>query len=332
MCEYSAIDGVPNDWHLVHLGSRAVGGAGLVLTEATAVEADGRISPADTGIYTDEQMAAWSRIAGFIEGEGSVPGIQLAHAGRKAGTAPPWLGGHLVAPADGGWETVWSSSALPFSEGYATPRELDAAGIQRVIEAFADGARRSLQAGFKVAEIHGAHGYLIHQFLSPLSNQRTDGYGGSLENRMRFALEIAQNVRAIWPENLPVFMRISATDWAEEGGWDLDQSIELCRKLKEIGVDIIDVSSGGTLPRAKIEIGPGYQVPFAERIKRETGILTGAVGMITEPLQAEEIVASGKADLVLLARELLRDPYWPRRAAKELGFELQAPKQYGRAW
>lgn len=332
MCEYSAVDGVPNEWHLVHLGSRAVGGAALVFTEATAVEPAGRISPDDTGIWSDEQTEAWAKIASFVEKEGAIPGIQLAHAGRKASTAAPWKEGRAVKPADGGWDPVWAPSAIPFMDGYPQPTALDKAGIRQRVEAFRTAAENSLRAGFKVAEIHGAHGYLIHQFLSPLSNQRTDEYGGSLENRMRFALEIARAVREVWPDDLPVFMRISATDWADEGGWDLDQSVKLCKRLRAIGVDLIDVSSGGSLANAKIALGPGYQVPFAEQIRKEAGILTGAVGMITEPKQAEEIIASGKADMVFLARELLRDPYWPRRAAKELGAEISAPNQYLRAW
>jgi 2,4-dienoyl-CoA reductase-like NADH-dependent reductase (Old Yellow Enzyme family) len=331
MCEYSAVDGVPNDWHLVHLGSRAVGGNGLIICEATAVEAEGRISPADTGIYTDEQVAAWKRINAFIEQEGSVPGIQLAHAGRKASMSSPWVGSGQATPEEGGWETVWAPSAIRFHESYPLPIALDQAGIDRIIDAFRDATRRSLEAGFKVVEIHGAHGYLIHQFLSPLSNQRTDEYGGSLENRMRFPLAIVAAVRECWPDDLPVFIRISATDWVD-GGWNLDESVEFCRRAKTLGVDLIDVSSGGLSTDQKISVGPAYQVPFAERIRAEAQIPTGAVGLITDPHQAEQILESGQADLVFLARELLRDPYWPRRAAKELGFDLKAPKQYGRAW
>lgn len=331
MCEYSAVDGVPNDWHLVHLGSRAVGGAGLVLTEATAVEAEGRISPEDTGIYNDEQTEAWARIVRFIESQGSVPGIQLAHAGRKASTNSSWNGGGASTPEQGGWSPIYSSSSEAFNEGWQVPVALDEGGLQRVRDAFRDATIRSLEAGFKVVEIHAAHGYLLHQFLSPLVNRRGDAYGGSLENRMRFPLEIVRIVREAWPDDLPLLIRISATDWAE-GGWDLDQSIEFCKEVKRLGADLIDCSSGGAIHNAKIEIGPGYQVPFAEAIRREAGIATGAVGLITEPMQAEEIVGSGKADLVLLARELLRDPYWPRRAAKELGADIVAPKQYGRAW
>jgi 2,4-dienoyl-CoA reductase-like NADH-dependent reductase (Old Yellow Enzyme family) len=345
MCEYSSVDGVPNDWHLVHLGGRAVGGSGLVFTEATAVEADGRISPADTGLYNDEQQAAWAGIARFIEEHGSVPGIQLAHAGRKASTAAPWLGGGPVSVENGGWSPIWSSSPIPFIEGWQEPVGLDLAGLDRVRAAWVEATRRSFEAGFKVVEIHAAHGYLLHQFLSPLSNKRDDPYGGSLENRMRFPLEVVSLVRDAWPSELPLFVRISATDWVE-GGWDLSQSILFAKECKRLGVDVIDCSSGGavagvkfvprpaapSLPAGAIEIGPGYQVPFAEAIRREAGIAVGAVGLITEPSHAEEIVSSGAADLVLLARELLRDPYWPRRAAKELGAEIEAPPQYARAW
>lgn len=331
MCEYSAIDGVPNAWHVVHLGSRAVGGAGLVFTEATAVEARGRISPDDTGLYTDAQVDAWKPITEFIVEQGSIPGIQLAHAGRKASTASPWKGGKAVVPADGGWTDVVSSSPTTFTEGYLQPSELDRDGIASIVAAFRAAAVRSLEAGFQVVEIHAAHGYLINQFLSPLVNHRTDEYGGSFENRTRFAREVVEAVRTVWPERLPLFIRVSASDWAE-GGWDVEQSVRLAQMLKPLGVDLIDASSGGAIATAKIEVGPGYQVPFAERIRKEAEIPTGAVGMITEPRQAEEILATGKADLIFLARELLRDPYWPRRAAKELGFEIHAPKQYGRAW
>jgi 2,4-dienoyl-CoA reductase-like NADH-dependent reductase (Old Yellow Enzyme family) len=331
MCEYSAVDGVPNDWHFVHLGSRAVGGCSLVITEATAVEPDGRISPADTGIYNDEQTHAWAKIAHFIETQGSVPGIQLAHAGRKASTGIPWEGGGAVSVEDGGWSPIWSSSALPFTEGWQTPVALDEEGLQRVFDAFRDSTRRSQAAGFKVVEIHAAHGYLLHQFLSPLINHRDDAYGGSLENRMRFPLEIVEIVRQEWPEELPLLVRISATDWME-GGWDLEQSIEFCKECKKRGVDLIDCSSGGAVPGAKIELAPGYQVPFAEGVRNDAGIPTGAVGLITEPEHAQEIIASERADVILLARELLRDPYWPRRAAKELGVEIEAPPQYRRAW
>jgi len=331
MCEYSAIDGVPNDWHFVHLGSRAVGGAALVFTEATAVEADGRISPQDTGIYNDEQLAAWAGIAAFVAGQGSVPGIQLAHAGRKASTGSPWSGIGPARPEQGGWSPIWSSSPVPFADGWQTPAALDEAGLDRVRCAWKDATVRSWKAGFKVIEIHAAHGYLIGQFLSPLVNQRNDIYGGSLENRMRFPLEIVSIVRETWPEELAIFVRISCTDWAE-GGWDIEQSIVFAKECKKLGIEAIDCSSGGTVPWAKVEIGPGYQAPFAEAIRREAGISTAAVGMITEPRQAEEILAEGKADLIVLARELLRDPYWPRRAAKELGATIPMPPQYARAW
>lgn len=331
MCQYSAIDGLPNDWHLVHLGSRAVGGAGLVFTEATAVEADGRISPDDTGIYTDEQARAWAGIARFIAEQGSVPGIQLAHAGRKVGTAAPWKGGGPVPAGEGGWAPVWSSSAAPFIEGWAIPVALDEAGLQRVREAFRVATRRSRDAGFQVVEIHGAHGYLLHQFLSPLVNRREDEYGGSLENRMRFPLEVVQIVREEWHQELPLWVRISATDWVE-GGWELAQSIVFSRECKKLGVDVIDCSSGGAAPNAKIEIGPGYQVPFSEAIRREAEVMTAAVGLITEPEQADQVLIDGRADFVILARELLRDPYWPRRAARALGVDIEAPNQYARAW
>lgn len=329
MCEYSAIDGVPNEWHHVHLGSRAVGGAGLVFTEATAVEADGRISPQDTGIYNDVQERAWAPIVRFIEEQGSVPGIQLAHAGRKASTGAPWTGG---GPAlEGGWSPIWSSSAVPFSDGWQVPVALDESGLERVRTAWRQATRRALGAGFKVVEIHAAHGYLLGQFLSPLVNQREDEYGGSLDNRMRFPLEIVAIVRESWPQDLPVFIRISSTDWVD-GGWDIGQSIEFSKECKVRGVDVVDCSSGGTVPGATIPLGPGYQVPFAEAIRRDAGIATAAVGMITDPKQAEAILADGQSDLIVMARELLRDPYWPRRAAKELGSEITVPKQYARAW
>lgn len=331
MCEYSAVDGMPNDWHLVHLGSRAVGGAGLVFAEATAVEADGRISETDTGIYNDSQVEAWARISKFIEDQGSVPGIQLAHAGRKAGTQAPWSGAPPLSPVNSAWSPIWSSSAIPFTDKWQVPVSLDNEGLQRVREAFRDATKRSVEAGFRVIEVHGAHGYLLHQFLSPLINHRSDEYGGSLENRMRFPLEIVEIVRDAWPAELPIFVRISATDWVD-GGWDLAQSVEFAKECKKLGIEVIDCSSGGAVMGAEIPLGPGYQVPFSEAIRREAGIATGAVGMITEPTQAEQILVDGKADLIVIARELLRDPYWPRRAAKELGAEIQAPNQYGRAW
>lgn len=329
MCMYSAVDGVPNTWHMVHLGSRAVGGSGVVLAEATAVVADGRISPADTGIWNDAQAEAWRPIAAFIKEQGAVPGIQLAHAGRKSGTQVPWLGGGPRPEL--GWDVV-GPSPIAFHEEYLVPRELSVEDIQGIVNAFREGAKRALAAGFEVVEIHGAHGYLLHEFLSPLSNHRTDAYGGSFENRTRMFVEVVKAIREVWPERLPLFARISATDWAD-GGWDVDQSIELAKVVKPLGVDLIHASSGGAIPNgAMIPAGPSYQVPMADRIRNEAGILTGAVGLITETQQAQEILESGKADIVFLARELLRNPYWPRRAAKELGVELEAPDQYKRAW
>ena len=330
MCQYSVTDGMPDDWHLVHLGSRAVGGAAVVIAEATAVEPRGRISPADTGIWNDAQRDAWAPIARFITEQGSIPGIQLAHAGRKGSTAAPWDGGKAVAPDAGGWTPV-APSAAAYAGDYPYPEALDAAGIRAVTDAFVAAARRAHDAGFRLIELHAAHGYLLHQFLSPLSNRRDDGYGGSLENRMRLTLEVTAAVRAAWPAELPLWIRISATDWAE-GGWDLAQSLALARELKRIGADLIDVSSGGLTAAQKITPGPGYQVPFAATIRRETGIATGALGMITEPVQAETILASGQADVVILARELLRDPYFPRRAARALGVTIPTPRQYLRAW
>jgi 2,4-dienoyl-CoA reductase-like NADH-dependent reductase (Old Yellow Enzyme family) len=330
MCQYSAKDGHPQTWHLVHLGSRAVGGAALVIAEATAVQEHGRISLGDTGIYNDAHIASWKPIAEFIRASGAVPGIQLAHAGRKASTAAPWLGGKPVAIGDGGWEIV-GPSALPFDTGYQTPRALSLPDIDEIIAAFRRAAERALAAGFELVEIHGAHGYLLHEFLSPFSNIRGDEFGGSLENRMRLALRVTQAVREVLPARLPLFFRVSATDW-QEGGWDLEQSIELARRLKPLGVDVIDVSSGGNLPHAKIPVGPGYQVPFSEAIRSQAEIPTTALGMITDPVQAETILSTGQADLVVLARELLRDPYWPRRAAQQMNFKLTPPVQYQRAW
>lgn len=327
MCQYSAVEGVPQDWHFVHLGSRAVGGAGLVIAEATGVSAVGRISPGDTGIWNDAQEQAWKRIAGFIEQNGSIPAIQLAHAGRKASTGVPWSGKHGLSAEEGGWEAV-APSAIPFSSTYPMPRALSEKEIEEIIEQFGQAAERAQRAGFQIVEIHMAHGYLLHEFLSPLSNQRTDRFGGSLENRMRFPLQVAQEVRRRWPQSWPVFVRISATDWVE-GGWDLDQSIALCRELKQIGIDLIDASSGGLVPKAKIPVGPNYQVPFAEKIRKETDLLTGAVGLITTPEQAEALLQEGKADCVILARAMLRDPYWPLHAAKQLGVDVQWPVQYG---
>lgn len=330
MCQYSAKDGHPQTWHLVHLGSRAVGGASLVIAEATAVQEHGRISLSDTGIYNDAHVESWRPITEFIRASGAVAGIQLAHAGRKASTAPPWQGGKPVAVGEGGWEIV-GPSALPFDNGYQTPRPLFSADIDDVIAAFRRAAERVLASGFELIEIHGAHGYLLHEFLSPFSNIRTDELGGSLENRMRLALRVTHAVREVWPARLPLFFRLSATDW-QEGGWDLEQSIELARRLKSLGVDVIDVSSGGNLPHAKIPVGPGYQVPFSASIRKQAGIPTTALGMITEPLQAETILSTEQADLVVLARELLRDPYWPRRAAQQMNFTLTPPVQYQRAW
>jgi 2,4-dienoyl-CoA reductase-like NADH-dependent reductase (Old Yellow Enzyme family) len=331
MCEYSSEDGFANDWHLVHLGSRAVGGAGLVITEATAVEADGRITMPDLGIWKTEHIEPLKRITSFIKGQGSVPGIQLAHAGRKASTRAPWDGGAAIAPGQpNGWQVV-APSAVPFLEGGPVPRELTTADIGLLVQAFAAAAHRALAAGFEVIEIHGAHGYLIHQFLSPLSNFRTDEYGGSFENRVRLVLEIVKAVRREMGPKLPLFLRISATDWTE-GGWAIDDSVELARRVKGLGVDLIDTSSGGNVAGARIPVEPGYQVAFAERIRKETGLLTGAVGMITTAEQAESIIQSGQADLVLLARELLRDPYFPLHAAQYLGVPLSVPKQYLRAF
>ena len=330
MCEYSAKDGHPQTWHLVHLGSRAIGGAALVFTEATAVEAIGRISPEDAGIYTDAHVDSWRPIAEFIRAHGAVAGVQLAHAGRKGSTAAPWGGGKKVAVADGGWEPV-APSAVPVNADYPMPRALSIAEIDGVVAAFRKAAERALAAGFEVLEIHSAHGYLLHEFLSPLSNQRIDEYGGSLENRMRLALRVAGAVREVWPKKLPLFYRVSATDWTE-GGWDLPQTVALAKKLRELGVDLMDASSGGNVPNAKIPVGPGYQVRFAEEIRKQAGIATGAVGMITDAAQADTIIATEQADMVLLAREMLRDPYWPRRAAHALGAKVKPPIQYERAW
>jgi 2,4-dienoyl-CoA reductase-like NADH-dependent reductase (Old Yellow Enzyme family) len=330
MCEYSSDDGFANDWHLVHLGSRAVGGAGLIVTEAAAVEAAGRISPADLGIYHDAHIEKLAQIVAFLHEHGAKAGIQLAHAGRKASTPRPWDGGTSASPEAGGWSPIVAPSAIAFSDGYQTPKELDREGIAAIVRAFGAAARRSLAAGFDVVEIHAAHGYLLHEFLSPLSNHRSDQYGGSFENRTRILREVVASVRESWPQTQPLFVRISASDWTE-GGWTIDDSVRLARELKVLGVDLIDASSGGNLPRATIPVGPGYQVPFAEQIRREAEIATGAVGMITEAEQADEIVRSGKADLVLLARELLRDPYWPLHAAHKLGRDVPWPVQYDRA-
>jgi 2,4-dienoyl-CoA reductase-like NADH-dependent reductase (Old Yellow Enzyme family) len=329
MCQYSARDGLPTAWHLVHLGSRAVGGAGLVIAEASAVLPEGRISPDDTGIWSDAHAAAWAPIARFVAEQGAVPGIQLAHAGRKASTDVPWRGGRPVGEDARGWRPV-GPSPLPFDGGHPVPRELSTDEITTVVGAFRDAARRAAQGGFETVEIHMAHGYLLHQFLSPLTNLRKDEYGGTIENRMRLPLEVARAVREAFPVERPVLARISATDWVE-GGWDLEQSVVLARALREAGVDLVDCSSGGLVPHAKVPLAPGYQVPFAEAIRARTGVMTGAVGLITEPAQAEAIVASGKADMVLFAREMLRDPYWPLHAAQALDVEATWPLQYLRA-
>ena len=330
MCEYSCVDGFASDWHFVHLGSRAVGGVGLVLTEASAVVLEGRISPQDLGIWSDDHIEPFVRITRFIHEQGSVAGIQLAHAGRKGSTYRPAEKKQGAVPAtEGGWQPV-APSAIAFDQGYAVPQALTEDGIRAVIRAFADAAGRARQAGFRVVEIHAAHGYLLHQFLSPFSNKRTDYYGGSFENRTRLVREVVAAIREKWPERYPLLIRISATDWAE-GGWDIEQSVELVRQIGPLGVDLIDCSSGGSVPGARPPIGPGYQTPFAERIRRETGVATGAVGMITSPAQADHIIRTGQADLVLLARELLRDPYWPLRTARELGQKFAWPVQYLRA-
>ena len=329
MCQYSSIDGMPTDWHLVHLGSRAVGGAGLVMVEATAVSPEGRISPDDSGIWSDAHADGFKRITKFIAEQGAVAGVQLAHAGRKASTSPPWLGGVKIEIGDGGWE-VMAPSAIKFSDPYPQPREMTKTDIDKATNDFVAAAKLAVDAGFEVIEIHAAHGYLFHEFLSPLSNKRSDEYGGGLENRMRFPLDTARRVREAVPRNLPVFVRISATDWTESG-WDLEQSIEFCKKLKTIGIDLIDVSTGGNVADATIPVGPGYQVPFAKEIRERAAIKTCAVGMITEPRQAEEILQNGGADAILIAREFLRDPYLPFRAAQELGGNVDVPKQYGRA-
>ena len=330
MCEYSSEDGFANDWHLVHLGSRAVGGAGLVFTEATAVTPEGRISPHDLGLWKDDHIAPLKRIVSFIHSQGSVSGLQLAHAGRKASTHRPWNGGGRLSELEGGWRNVVAPSAIPFADNYPHPIEMTPTMIHAAVKAFGAAAARALKAGFRVLEIHAAHGYLIHEFLSPLSNQRSDKYGGAFENRTRFLLEVVSAVRSSWPQELPLFIRISATDWVD-GGWDIDQSVALAKALEPLGVDFVDCSSGGNVAQAKIPLGPGYQVPFAERIRREARIMTGAVGLITSAAQAEEIVSSFRADAVVIARELLRDPYFPLRAAGELGQDITWPAQYLRA-
>ena len=328
MCQYSSTDGFANDWHFVHLGSRAVGGAGLVIAEATAVSREGRITASDLGIWSEDHVPGLKQIATFINEQGSVAGIQLAHAGRKASTTPPWGGGKFLFEGDGGWPTV-APSAVPFSSGRSLPVELSLEGIEKLIIDFYSAAKRALAAGFKVLEIHAAHGYLLHEFLSPLSNLRTDGYGGAFENRIRLLLEVIETIRQIWPPEYPLFVRISATDWVE-GGWTSGDSVALADVLKHREVDLIDCSTGGNVAGAKIPVGPGYQVQFAEEVKK-TGIMTAAVGIIVGAQQADEIIARGQADIVLLAREMLRDPYFPLHAAKELGAEIKWPLQYERA-
>ncbi len=329
MCQYSCRDGAATDWHVVHLGSRAVGGAALVMTEATSVEARGRISAADLGIYDDAHVEALARITAFITANGAIPGIQLAHAGRKASTAPPWTGGRPVAIEDGGWRPV-GPSATKFDSNYQTPEPLDAAGIAQIVEAYALAARRARSAGFEVIEVHAAHGYLIHQFLSPVSNRRTDEYGGSYDNRTRLLKTVCSAVRSEWPDELPLFVRISATDWIDDG-WQPEDSVALAHHLSSYGVDLIDCSSGGIAPGIPIPAGPGYQVPFSQRIKTTLPMLTAAVGFITSPAQADQIIRTEQADLILIARESLRDPYWPMHAAKALGQECPWPNQYLRA-
>ncbi|HVF43528.1 MAG TPA: NADH:flavin oxidoreductase/NADH oxidase [Pyrinomonadaceae bacterium] len=329
MCQYSSREGLANDWHMVHLGSRAVGGAALVCAEATAVSPEGRISPGDAGLWSDAHAEAFAPVAAFIKSQGAVAAVQLAHAGRKASTDVPWRGGKPLSESEGGWQTL-APSALPFAEGQPVPRETGEGDLDAVVSQFRDAAARSLAAGFEVVELHMAHGYLLHEFLSPLSNHRQDRYGGGFDDRVRLPLRVTEAVREVWPERLPLFARISATDWAE-GGWDIEQSVEFSKRLKAAGVDLIDCSSGGLVPGVKIPVGPGYQVPFAAAVRERAGVATGAVGMITEAHQAEEIIAGGKADAVLLARALLRDPYWTLRAAKALGVKADWPVQYGRA-
>ena len=329
MCQYTAVDGYANDWHLVHLGSRAVGGAGLIIQEATAVSPEGRITEGDLGIYYHDHVEKLKQITAFIHAQGAVAGIQIAHAGRKASCSLPWEGGLQVKQKDGGWQTV-SSSPLTFNPEDEAPSELTLKELEKVVNDFKLAAARALETGYRVLEIHAAHGYLIHQFFSPLSNKRTDKYGGSFVNRIRLCMEIIAAVQAVWPKKLPLFVRISATDWAADG-WDITEALQLCAILKSLGVDLIDCSSGGLVKHQQIPLGPGYQVPFSARIKSKTGLLTGTVGLITEPTQAEEILNNEQADLILFGRESLREPYFPLKAAKELGDELGWPNQYARA-
>ncbi|MFJ7071488.1 NADH:flavin oxidoreductase/NADH oxidase [Streptomyces sp. NPDC098781] len=335
MCQYSAAPdgpaaGVPDDWHFAHYAARAAGGTGLIVVEATGVSPEGRISPYDLGIWNDTQVEAFRRITRFLQSQGTVPGIQLAHAGRKASTDRPWTGGAPVGPDAHGWQPV-APSPIAFADGHPVPTELTVAGIQEIVGQFADAARRALAAGFEVAEIHGAHGYLINEFLSPYSNHRTDEYGGSYENRTRFALQVVDAVREVWPQGKPLFFRISATDWLEEGGWSADDTVRFAADLKAHGIDLLDVSTGGNASGARIPVGPGYQVPFAARVKAETSLAVAAVGLITEAEQAEKIIANGEADAVLLGRELLRNPSWARHAARELGADVHVPHQYHRS-
>ena len=329
MCQYSAQDGLANDWHFVHYSSRSVGGAALMNMEATAISPEGRISPADLGLWNDEQIAPLSRIVRFVRAQGVVIGLQLAHAGRQASCSLGWQAQRPLNATEGGWP-VLAPSAVPFGDGYALPQELDAAGIKRLIAQFVASTRRAREAGFQTVEIHAAHGYLLHQFLSPLANQRSDAYGGSFENRTRLVREVVAAVRAEWPERLPLLIRLSATDWVD-GGWSVEETVDLCRALKGLGVDLVDVSTGGMVPTAKIPVGPGFQTEFAERVRREANIPTSAVGLITSPAQADHIVRSGQADLVLLGREVLRDPYWPLHAAQALEQKAAWPAQYLRA-
>jgi 2,4-dienoyl-CoA reductase-like NADH-dependent reductase (Old Yellow Enzyme family) len=330
MCQYSSINGFPTDWHLVHLGSRAVGGAGLIFTEATAVSPEGRISPDDAGIWNDQQANAYKRITSFIKSQNAVPGIQLAHAGRKASTYSPWKGKGEIKIENGGWHTL-APSPIPFAENFPRPKEMNEEDIKIAINQFNKAALRSIDAGFEVIELHFAHGYLVHEFCSPISNQRKDKYGGTIENRCRFAIEISKSVRQVIPDGMPLFVRISSTDWID-GGWDINQSVQLAKWLKEVGIDLIDCSTGGNVKNAKIPLAPGYQIPFSDRIKKEVGILTGGVGLITTPEQAEEIISSGKADIILMARQMLREPYFALHAAKKLNIDLKDfPNQYLRS-
>lgn len=330
MCQYTSVDGFAQDWHLVHLGSRAVGGAALVIQEATAVSPEGRISYGDMGIWKDEHIEMLKRITSFIHEQGAIAGIQLAHAGRKASTEKPWISSKQIREGEHSWQPL-APSPIPFRQDDKAPLQLTMDGIQKVISDFKAAADRAKRAGYKVAEIHAAHGYLIHQFLSPLSNQREDAYGGSFGNRIRLLLEVVAAVQTVWPTGHPLFVRVSATDWATEGGWDIEQTVQLSSILKDKGVDLIDTSTGGLLPHVTIPVAPGYQVQFAERIRKDSSMLTGAVGLITEAEQAEQILQAGQADVIIMARQLLRDPYFPLHAAKKLNADIHWPEQYQRA-